>query len=76
MPHNMIILYVHSPYFHVSNSALFFNSAPLLSFYIDVIYLDTFCGKISFEPTDSNGPENYKLALIVSFPVYAILLNV
>ena len=24
MPHNMIILYFHLPYFHVSNSALFF----------------------------------------------------
>ena len=25
MPHNMIILYFHLPYFYVSNSALFFK---------------------------------------------------
>ena len=35
MPHNMMILYFHSPYFHVSNSALFFTLVN--SFHIDVV---------------------------------------
>ena len=36
MPYN-IILYFRLPYFHVSNSALFLHSTPVLSFYIDVV---------------------------------------
>ena len=49
VPHNMIILYFHLPYFNVSNSVLFFilfyfflHSTPgivlVLSFYIDVVW--------------------------------------
>ena len=34
MPPNMIILYFHSPYFHVSNSVLFLHGTFIFSFYI------------------------------------------
>ena len=37
MPHNMILLYFRLPYFHVSKSALFLQSALVLSFYIDIV---------------------------------------
>ena len=33
----MIILYLHLPYFHVSNSALFLHSTLVLIFYIDLV---------------------------------------
>ena len=37
MPHNMIVLYFHLPYFHVSNSGLFLYSTSVLSFYVDIV---------------------------------------
>ena len=35
--YNMIIFYLHLPYFHVSNSALILQSTLVFSFYIDVV---------------------------------------
>ena len=37
MPHDIMILNFHLAYFLVSNTALFLNSALVLSFYMDIV---------------------------------------